>query len=70
MGKRWANILHETGLGLELVFEYGDEKILNKQSGSAVVGTRGWRKIQIFMLQKVFILYQIEIKERKKTTKP
>ena len=45
MGKRWANILHEAGLGLELVFEYGDEKILNKQSGSAVVGTRGWRKI-------------------------
>ena len=40
MGKRWANILHEAGLG----FEYGDRQILNKQRGSAVVGTRGWRK--------------------------
>ena len=27
MGKMWANIMHEVGLG----FEYGDEKILNKQ---------------------------------------
>ena len=48
MGKRWANILHEAGLGLGLGFEYGDEKILNKQRGSAVVRTRAWRKTQIY----------------------
>ena len=46
MGKKWANILHEAGLGLE--FEYGDEKILNKQRESTVVGTKGWRKTQIY----------------------
>ena len=44
MRKRWANILHEAGLG----FEYEDGKILIKQRGSVVVGTRGWRKTQIY----------------------
>ena len=46
MRKRWTNILHEAGLGLG--FEYGDGKILNKQRGSVVVGTSGWRKTQIY----------------------
>ena len=48
MRKRSANILHEAGIGLGLGFEYGDGKILNKQRGSVVVGTRGWRKTQIY----------------------
>ena len=42
------NILHEARLGLG--FEYGDGKILNKQRGSVVVGTRAWRKTQIYHL--------------------
>ena len=62
MRKRWANILHEAGLGLG--FEYGDRKILNKQRGSVVVRTRGWRKTQIYHhTTKSF--YVIKIKEEK-----
>ena len=40
--------MHEARLGLGLGFEYGDGKTLNKQRGSVVVGTRGWRKTQIY----------------------
>ena len=67
--------MHEVGLGLGLGlglgFEYGDGKFYTNK------GEVLWSELEVggrhrstIMLQKVFMSYQIEIKERKKTTKP